>query len=320
MSLYTELEGGGNAGSSNAIMGSEGAAIAAASSITVTHPVHKITGAGTVNTISGARICELILLKSQDGFTLGTSGNIRRNTAATTANKAYALWYDGEYWYEIGAAAVTSLSASAIVNTPAGNIAATDVQAALNELDSEKVKKAGDVMTGALSFLGLNARNILVQYSQGIECVLADGTTVHDLIYMSGIADTFLNSGGGTYITRNGSVRAWFADRGLALTRSNGDNAWFGSGDGNILAIQNAVTAPSANPTGGMVIWSEGGAGKARGSSGTVTTFAPAEPHCPQCGRDFMHEWENASYGYLAVCMWCLTDELGARPYIIKEN
>jgi hypothetical protein len=32
--------------------------------------------------------------------------------------------------------------ASAIVNTPAGNIAATDVQAALNELDSEKAAVA----------------------------------------------------------------------------------------------------------------------------------------------------------------------------------
>jgi hypothetical protein len=42
-------------------------------------------------------------------------------------------------------------SASGIAITPAGNIASTDVQAALNELDNEKVAKAGDVMTGALT-------------------------------------------------------------------------------------------------------------------------------------------------------------------------
>jgi hypothetical protein len=40
--------------------------------------------------------------------------------------------------------------ASAISSIPAGNLAATDVQAALNELDSEKVAKAGDTMTGTL--------------------------------------------------------------------------------------------------------------------------------------------------------------------------
>jgi hypothetical protein len=34
--------------------------------------------------------------------------------------------------------------ASAIINTPAGNISATDVQAALNELDTEKLAKTGD--------------------------------------------------------------------------------------------------------------------------------------------------------------------------------
>jgi hypothetical protein len=40
--------------------------------------------------------------------------------------------------------------ASAITNTPAGNIAATTVQAAINELDTEKVAKAGDTLTGLL--------------------------------------------------------------------------------------------------------------------------------------------------------------------------
>lgn len=50
-------------------------------------------------------------------------------------------------------------SAADIANTPAGNVAATTVQAAINELDSEKqaalgftpVNKAGDTMTGTLN-------------------------------------------------------------------------------------------------------------------------------------------------------------------------
>jgi hypothetical protein len=41
--------------------------------------------------------------------------------------------------------------ASVVTVTPVGNIAATNVQAALAELDSEKVAKAGDLMTGNLA-------------------------------------------------------------------------------------------------------------------------------------------------------------------------
>lgn len=42
-----------------------------------------------------------------------------------------------------------------------------------------------------------------------------------------------------------------------------------------VVSIQN-TTAPSTNPTGGGFLYSEGGALKWRGSSGTVTTIAPA--------------------------------------------
>lgn len=42
-------------------------------------------------------------------------------------------------------------SATAIAFDPAGNLAATTVQNAIQELDTEKVAKAGDVMTGALT-------------------------------------------------------------------------------------------------------------------------------------------------------------------------
>jgi hypothetical protein len=47
-------------------------------------------------------------------------------------------------------------TATQITNTPAGNIAATTAQAAITELDSEKLAKAGDAMTGALT---MNAQN-----------------------------------------------------------------------------------------------------------------------------------------------------------------
>jgi hypothetical protein len=47
--------------------------------------------------------------------------------------------------------ASAAIAGTKLANTPSGNIAATTVQAAINELDTEKVAKAGDTMTGALN-------------------------------------------------------------------------------------------------------------------------------------------------------------------------
>ncbi len=49
----------------------------------------------------------------------------------------------------------------------------------------------------------------------------------------------------------------------------------FGSGAG-VVGVLNATTAPSTNPSGGGVLYVQAGALKYRGSSGTVTTIAPA--------------------------------------------
>ncbi len=47
-------------------------------------------------------------------------------------------------------------SATSITNSPAGNVAATNVQGAINELDAEKLPKSGGTMTGALTTPSLN--------------------------------------------------------------------------------------------------------------------------------------------------------------------
>ena len=60
---------------------------------------------------------------------------------------------------------------------------------------------------------------------------------------------------------------------GVANFGINGNS--FGSGDG-VIFIKNSVAAPSANPTGGGILYVESGALKYRGSSGTVTTLANA--------------------------------------------
>lgn len=76
--------------------------------------------------------------------------------------------------------------------------------------------------------------------------------------------------------------------------------------------VASASVVPTGNPTGGGFLYVEAGAGKFRGSGGTVTTFGPAEPHCPDCGRDFALEYSNERFGSLAICMWCFTEN---RPH-----
>jgi hypothetical protein len=94
----------------------------------------------------------------------------------------------------------------------------------------------------------------------------------------------------------------------------------FGSGAG-VIGLANAGTNPSSNPTGGGVLYADSGALKWRGSSGTTTTIANAEPHCPVCGRDAVMEWRNDDQAWhIEMCVWCLADELGQRNWIKKEQ
>lgn len=93
-------------------------------------------------------------------------------------------------------------------------------------------------------------------------------------------------SGVPTATARETVVLAALADSAAAKDVNGGDvvnvgdlgvgtDSEFGSGDG-VVGIANAGTVPSSNPTGGGVLYVEGGALKYRGSSGTVTAIAPA--------------------------------------------
>lgn len=102
----------------------------------------------------------------------------------------------------------------------------------------------------------------------------------------------------------------------VIFSTSNTKNAvFFGTGSfgggAGVVFVANRGTAPTSNPTGGGLMYAESGAGKWRGSSGTVTTFGPAEPHCPRCGRDSALEWQNDRHAWgLAVCVSCLVTAL----------
>ena len=90
----------------------------------------------------------------------------------------------------------------------------------------------------------------------------------------SGLGGTVTIRGGNSSSGTGGNVNIYGGDGttdgniGLRL-------ASFGSGQG-VIAIGNATVVPSTNPTGGGILYIEGGALKFRGSSGTITTIANA--------------------------------------------
>lgn len=97
------------------------------------------------------------------------------------------------------------------------------------------------------------------------------------------------------------------------LVISNGSQALadvFGGGIG-VLGLLNGVAPTIQSSTGGTLLYSEGGAAKAFGGGGTVTTFGPADPHCPQCGSDHGWEWKNELFDeYTFACARCLLEAL----------
>lgn len=97
-----------------------------------------------------ANVNDLITLSgvAENATTLGTF----TGTTITDANSVKGALQELETAHEAHVNAVSGAhAASAISNTPAGNIAATDVQTALNELDTEKLALAGGTMSGALN-------------------------------------------------------------------------------------------------------------------------------------------------------------------------
>ena len=96
---------------------------------------------------------------------------------------------------------ISSLGGAGISNTPSGNIAATTVQEAINELDTEKVSKAGDNITGNLNVSGLIlSTGGTIGYSTG-----AGGTVTQATSKTTGVA---INKPSGRITMHNAALAA----------------------------------------------------------------------------------------------------------------
>lgn len=141
--------------------------------------------------------------------------NLQLGTAATlntgTVSGSIPLIGVGD---KLAASLIPNIAATAVTNTPAGNIAAATVQAAINELDTEKVSKAGDTMTGTLILPVLQGRpDMALNISPGAS---------------SGVGNALVLTGGEGLMNDGGNVKVQ-GGVGIAAT---GGNVVLQPGDG----------------------------------------------------------------------------------------
>jgi len=144
-------------------------------------------------------------------------GGTNLKDTGTLTDTKLCTWNNSTGKIDCNTNPVTSLAAAAITNTPAGNIAATDVQAAINELDSEKLA------TGA------NAAGLACT-----DCVALGSETTNN--YVANVATTSPLSGGSA------------GSEGASLTLTIADAAADGSTKGAA-----SFTAADFNTTSGNV-------------------------------------------------------------------
>ncbi|MEU6181156.1 hypothetical protein [Streptomyces coeruleorubidus] len=135
-----------------------------------------------------------------------------------------------------------------------------------NSVDDFVVKGTGRVGIGVATGATPGAR---VQIAQ------RDDTTIGLLMVANSASSSHLaefrdsTNAAKTRVLKTGALAAQNAQFGTPTAES------YGGGDG-VVGIRNTTTAPTTNPTNGGVLYVEAGALKYRGSSGTVTTIAPA--------------------------------------------
>ncbi len=178
--------------------------------------------------------------------------------------------------------------------------------------------------SSALAFDAYSAGTTSMKFGAGV--LLAEikhtqlgGTGVTAGAHLDIMSQAGQNAAGLDPSNPGGNIRIKPGASGSGEGAINGSNiAMFGNGSfGNatgVVWIGNATTVPSADPVGGFLLYASAGALVGRGSSGTNLTIHAADPHCPECGRDYVYEVKNSHYGeHLTVCWPCLLDALEAK-------
>lgn len=157
--------------------------------------------------------------------------------------KSQGIYYsDGSTWSYKGDYEAND-QASEIQNTPAGNISATDVQAAINELDSEKATlTAAQTFTGAQEFNNVTITKTAPAISSGVITYALAGSNVFSVALNANITTSTVTGVGATgktssfqvMFTADGTVRSivhpsgivWAAGAAPTMTGTNNKRDW----------------------------------------------------------------------------------------------
>lgn len=169
---------------------------------------------------------------------------ITKGTTSQTANL--------QEWQSSAGTVLTSIQSTGLINTTTG-ITATGNYA--NSFGGASISNVIVAVRPNATNVGIAVRGAASQSGNLQEWQISDGTVK-------------------AYVTQDGSILTASTLTTTANLRVAG-LAGTGGGTG-VIAIANATTAPTSNPTGGGILYVEGGALKYRGSNGTVTTIAPA--------------------------------------------
>jgi len=201
------------------------------------------------------------------GFVFGADSQSSASPSVyTTAAVATAVGLQ----FPAGAQATPSISTTGDNDTGIWFPAANTVAASTSGLERMRITSSGLVGIGVS-----NVQTILhISAADQTPCRLrientGSGGMTYDII---GGLDGASNAGLSFFDKTNSATRMYISASGNLGYRTTDQ---FGSGVG-VIGVANAATVPTTNPTGGGVLYVEGGALKYRGSSGTVTTIANA--------------------------------------------
>lgn len=146
--------------------------------------------------------------------------------------------------------------------------------------DSSGAHRVGISGLGVLDLSSASGR-VVVTGAAGVGDKIALFSDQYGIGVQGGRLVTYVGPGAALAVRRHsgGGAGASSGTDGVTLFENGtvgvGTGTQFGGGT-RVVGIQNATVVPNSNPSGGGVLFAQNGALKWRGSSGTVTTIAPA--------------------------------------------
>lgn len=250
-------------------------------------------GYRAANSLSNVSANFNVFLGADAGFFL-TNGSHNTYVGYSTGNSASAATADNCTF--VGALA--SVSAASLTNAMALGYNAIESESnsiTLGNTSITKVKTTGKIIVTTTAG------------AQGLDLATADSYANMRVIQNTTGSDRHIYIGFASGAT---SDLRLYCNNSEIIRLTGGNAGIFGApsagGGVGVMFMANATTVPTSNPTGGGILYVQAGAGKYRGSSGTISTYGPADPHCTACGMDFAHEWYNYNYGgTLMICNPC---------------